>query len=317
MTTQHRTDPTVNLPHLRRGKVRDVYRLPPGPDGHPRVLMVASDRVSAFDVVMPTPVPGKGRLLTQIAAWWLRFVERKRLAGTHLLSTSVDDLPESVTADTAARDWLNGRVTVCRACRVIPIECVVRGYLEGSGWREYQATGSVCGVPLPPGLKQCDRLPQPIFTPATKAEHGHDENITFEQAADVVGLETAAVIRDYALSIYAAAAEHALSRGIIIADTKFEFGVPLEEEGKQGRVWTPPILIDEALTPDSSRFWPADDYRPGGPQKSFDKQFLREWLEGLVASGAWNKQAPGPEIPDAVVRATIEKYAAARDRLCV
>jgi phosphoribosylaminoimidazole-succinocarboxamide synthase len=199
---------------------------------------------------------------------------------------------------------------------VIPIECVVRGYLEGSGWKEYQATGSVCGVTLPKGLKQCDKLPEPIFTPATKAAVGHDENIGFEQAAAIVGLETAGVLRELSLSIYKAAAEHALSRGIIIADTKFEFGVPLGEVGKQQRVWTPPMLVDEALTPDSSRFWPLDGYAPGRAQKSFDKQFLREYLETLVAEGKWNKTAPGPELPARVVEGTLARYREARERLC-
>jgi len=301
---------------LRRGKVRDVYELPPDDQGG-RVLMVASDRISAFDVVMPTPIPGKGRLLTQIAAWWFGFIERKRLASSHLLSTSVDDLPGGLVADASVREYLTGRISICRACRVIPIECVVRGYLEGSGWKEYQAGGSVCGVVLPKGLRQCDRLPEPIFTPATKATEGHDENISFEQAAEAVGLDTMSVVRDYSLAIYSAAAAHALERGIIIADTKFEFGVPIEEDAKQGRVWTPPMIIDEALTPDSSRFWPADGYEPGRAQQSFDKQFLREHLEGLVAAGAWDKQPPGPALPADVVAGTLEKYRAARDRLCV
>jgi phosphoribosylaminoimidazole-succinocarboxamide synthase len=309
--------PPLPLELLRRGKVREVYRLPAAsPGAEERVLMVASDRVSAFDVVMPTPIPGKGRLLTELATWWFGFIERERLAQTHLLSTSVDDLPEPIRHDRLVREHLMGRISICRACRVIPIECVVRGYLEGSGWKEYQATGRVCGVELPPGLRQCDQLPEPIFTPATKADVGHDENISFEQAADIVGIETAAVIRDLSLAIYSAASKHALSRGIIIADTKFEFGVPIGEDGKQGRVWTPPMLIDEALTPDSSRFWPADEYTPGRAQKSFDKQYLREYLEGLVASGRWNKQYPGPELPESVVQGTLEKYAAARDRLC-
>ncbi len=309
------SNPAPDLPLIRRGKVRDVYRLPDDAGGS-RVLMVASDRVSAFDVVMPTPVPDKGRLLTEISTWWFGFIQRHALAETHLLSTSVDDLPPEAIPDQRTRDHLRGRVTIGRACRVIPIECVVRGYLEGSGWREYQQTGSVCGEPLPRGLRQCDRLPRPIFTPATKAAVGHDENITFEQAADAVGLETAAVIRDLSLAIYEKAAAHALSRGIIIADTKFEFGVPIGEADKQGRVWTPPMLIDEALTPDSSRFWPAAGYEPGRPQASFDKQFLREYLEELVREGVWNKQSPGPELPERVVRATLDKYAAARDALC-
>ncbi|HVU62511.1 MAG TPA: phosphoribosylaminoimidazolesuccinocarboxamide synthase [Phycisphaerales bacterium] len=306
--------PMPNLKLVRRGKVRDVYELPPDAEG-PRLLMVASDRVSAFDVVMPTPIPGKGRLLTEIAAWWFGFIERRRLAQTHLLSTSVDDLPPGAV-DGPTREWLRGRMTIGRACRVIPIECVVRGYLEGSGWKEYQATGSVCGVALPKGLRQCDKLPEPIFTPATKAVVGHDENIGFEQAAAIVGLETAGVLRELSLSIYKAAAEHALSRGIIIADTKFEFGVPLGEVDKQQRVWTPPMLIDEALTPDSSRFWPADGYTPGRAQKSFDKQFLREYLETLVAEGKWNKTAPGPELPANVVEGTLARYREARERLC-
>lgn len=300
---------------LRRGKVRDVYELPPDAEGG-RVLMVASDRISAFDVVMPTPIPGKGCLLTEIAAWWFGFIERKRLASSHLLSTSVDDLPSEVVCAPGVREYLTGRITICRACRVVPIECVVRGYLEGSGWREYQAGGAVCGVRLPAGLRQCDRLPEPIFTPATKAAEGHDENITFEQAAEAVGLDTMSVVRDYSLAIYKAAAAHALERGIIIADTKFEFGVSIEEDAKQGRVWTPPLIIDEALTPDSSRFWPAEGYEPGRAQKSFDKQFLREHLERLVAAGSWDKQPPGPALPAEVVEGTLAKYRAARDRLC-
>jgi len=196
------------------------------------------------------------------------------------------------------------------------VECVVRGYLEGSGWKEYQATGHVCGVALPKGLRQCDKLPEPIFTPATKAAVGHDENISFDRAAELVGLETMGALRELSLSIYKAAAAHALSRGIIIADTKFEFGLPESEDAKQGRVWTQPILIDEALTPDSSRFWPADHYQPGRSQASFDKQFLREHLERLVASGAWDKSEPGPALPPDVVEGTLARYREASDRLC-
>jgi phosphoribosylaminoimidazole-succinocarboxamide synthase len=199
---------------------------------------------------------------------------------------------------------------------VLPVECVVRGYLEGSGWKEYQATGEVCGIRLPKGLRQCDRLPEPIFTPATKAAVGHDENISFEQAADIVGLETIGALRELSLSIYKAAAAHAMSRGIIIADTKFEFGIPEADEAKLGRVWSQPILIDEALTPDSSRFWPAESYEPGRAQPSYDKQFLREFLEGLVKSGQWDKTPPGPELPAAVVEGTLARYREARDRLC-
>ena len=278
------------------------------------MLFVASDRVSAFDVIMPTPIRGKGRILTEIATWWFKFLERRKIVETHLLSTQVEDLPPDA-ASPEAREYLKGRMTIGRACSVVPIECVVRGYLEGSGWKEYQQTGSVCGVTLPKGLRQCDRLPEPIFTPATKAAVGHDENISFDQAADLVGLETASTLRELSLAIYSAAAEHARSRGIIIADTKFEFGIPIDEAGKQGRVWSQPILIDEALTPDSSRFWPADTYQPGRAQKSFDKQFLREYLEELVRDGKWNKQPPGPELPEPVVEGTLGRYREARDRL--
>ncbi len=321
----------LNLPIIRRGKVRDVYRLPavnqkagPTQDGHDedRVLMVASDRISAFDVILPTPIPGKGTLLTQLATWWFGFIQSRRLVETHLISTSVDDVPTEAYAglsESAAgrvREYLRGRITIGRACRVIPVECVVRGYLEGSGWREYQASGEVCGIKLPKGLRQCDRLPEPIFTPATKAAVGHDENISFEQASEIVGLDTMSVLRDLSLSIYNAAAEYAGSRGIIIADTKFEFGVPSSEDGKQGRVWTQPILIDEALTPDSSRFWPADAYQPGRAQPSFDKQFLREYLELLVSRGEWDKSDPGPNLPEEVVKGTLARYREARDRLC-
>ena len=278
------------------------------------MLFVASDRVSAFDVIMPTPIRGKGRILTEIATWWFKFLERRKIVETHLLSTQVEDLPPDA-ASPEAREYLKGRMTIGRACSVVPIECVVRGYLEGSGWKEYQQTGSVCGVTLPKGLRQCDRLPEPIFTPATKAAVGHDENISFDQAADLVGLETASTLRELSLAIYSAAAEHARSRGIIIADTKFEFGIPIDEAGKQGRVWSQPILIDEALTPDSSRFWPADTYQPGRAQKSFDKQFLREYLEELVRDGKWNKQPPGPELPEPVVEGTLGRSREARDRL--
>ncbi|MBY0308897.1 MAG: phosphoribosylaminoimidazolesuccinocarboxamide synthase [Phycisphaerales bacterium] len=308
--------PQLPLPLLRRGKVRDVYELPAtaqSPEG--RLLLVASDRISAFDVVMPTPIDGKGRVLTQMAAFWFGFINRRGICETHYLSGSVADLPAGVQAH--AR-WLEGRITIGRRCRVIPVECVVRGYLEGSGWREYQQTGEVCGVRLPKGLRQCDRLPEPIFTPATKEASGHDQNITFEQACDIAGLETMGVLRDLSLKIYRAAAEHALARGIIIADTKFEFGLRGGAGGSEmraARVWEPPILIDEALTPDSSRFWPVDGYEPGRAQRSFDKQFLREYLDGLVAAGRWNKEAPGPELPGEIVRGTLSRYREALDRL--
>ncbi len=307
----------LGLPGRRQGKVRDVYELPPD-EGGPRVLMVASDRLSAFDVVLPTPVPGKGRLLTSIATFWLRWIAGRGIVGTHLISTETDDIPDdAVGPGFTPRSALEGRMTIGRACRVLPVEFVVRGYLEGSGWKDYQRTGSVCGVALPPGLRQCDRLPEPVFTPATKAEGGaHDENIDFDTAARAIdneaGAGTAGRLRDAALRIYTEAAAYALERGIIIADTKFEFGLPLDGSG--GPVGGP-ILIDEALTPDSSRFWPAAGYEPGRAQASFDKQFVREYLEALVASGQWDKTSPGPELPAEVVEGTVARYREAAERL--
>ncbi|MFZ4574473.1 MAG: phosphoribosylaminoimidazolesuccinocarboxamide synthase [Phycisphaerales bacterium] len=297
---------SLSLPGLRRGKVRDVYDLPPD-----RLLIVATDRISAFDVVMPTPIPGKGRLLTELSSFWLGFIESCGICRTHLVSTNVDSLPTSAfAAGGSTPDDLRGRITIAHRAKVVPIECVVRGYLEGSGWKEYQATGQVCGVPLPRGLRQCDRLPEPIFTPATKEELGaHDQNITFDQAAAIAGRETMEWLRATSLRVYEAASEHARARGVIIADTKFEFGW-IESGG--GREL---ILVDEALTPDSSRFWPLDGYEPGHAQKSFDKQFLREWLEALVAKGEWNKQAPGPSLPAEIAEATLTKYREATRRL--
>jgi phosphoribosylaminoimidazole-succinocarboxamide synthase len=311
----------LNLPGRRQGKVRDVYVLPgsapanaAGERADDRLLIIASDRISAFDVVMPTPIAGKGRLLTQLSTFWLRLIETRKLARTHLISTDASLIPDSAFgAGTSPREALVGRVMICRRCRVIPIECVARGYLEGSGWKEYQATGSICGVRLPPGLKQCDKLPEPIFTPATKEEQGkHDENITFERACELVGEGLMRSLRDKTLAIYNAAADHASKRGIIIADTKFEFGFDMSNAGGSA---TEPIVIDEALTPDSSRFWPAAGYTPGRAQKSFDKQFLREYLETLVAAGSWNKQAPGPALPESVIEMTRQKYADAKDFL--
>ncbi len=312
---------TPPLPLERRGKVRDVYALPAGwragGTGEDALLLVASDRISAFDVIMPTPIDGKGRLLTAMSAFWFEFIRSRRIVETHVISTNIDDISDDVIPrDHPSRAFLRGRATIGRRCRVVPIECVVRGFLEGSGWKEYQASGSVCGVALPPGLRQCDKLPTPIFTPATKAATGHDENITYEQACDEVGIETMSVMRDVSLKIYEAASAHALAQGIIIADTKFEFGLPAESEQKMGRVWTPPILIDEALTPDSSRFWPAADYAPGRAQRSYDKQFLREYLETLVAAGAWDKTPPGPVLPAEVVRGTHARYLEAVQKLC-
>jgi len=305
----------LNLPGRRRGKVRDIYRIPAAPGRPARVLMVASDRLSAFDVIMPTPIPGKGRLLSEMAAFWLRFIEQKGLARTHLLSTDAGEIPgDAFGPETTSRDSLHGRVTIGRLCRVIPVECVVRGYIEGSGLKDYRATGQICGISLPPGLRQCDRLPSPIYTPATKEEQGkHDENITFDEACARVGHDLMDRLRQSSLAIYAAASAHALSRGIIIADTKFEFGIPVDDHGHD--IGADPIVIDEALTPDSSRFWPVDGYQPGRPQASFDKQFVREHLEALVARGDWNKQAPGPALPDEIVAGTLARYKEARDRL--
>ncbi len=299
----------------REGKVRDVYVLPSA-GGPPALAIVASDRLSAFDVVMPTPIPGKGRMLTAIAAFWLRLLESRGIVRTHLISTDADDLPESAFGGGATpREQIAGRLTIGRACEVIPVECVVRGYLEGSGWRDYQSSGRVCGVPLPTGLRQCDRLPEPIFTPATKAEQGaHDENISFDRAAAAVGGELMERLRAASLAIYGFAAEYALERGLILADTKFEFGFPLGADGRR-EAGAEPILIDEALTPDSSRFWSAAEYEPGHAQASFDKQFVREYLETLVDRGDWNKTAPGPELPDAVVEGTMARYREAADRL--
>ena len=297
------------LPGLRRGKVRDVYDLPDDPrTGEGRLLIVACDRISAFDVVMPTPVPGKGALLTELAAYWLRKIEQRGLCPTHLVSTSADDVPDAAfTPGGTTRDELRGRIMIARKAKVVPIECVARGYIEGSGWKEYQATGAICGVALPPGLRQCSRLPAPIFTPATKEELGaHDQNITFEEAGRRVGGVLMEKLRGLTMAIYAMAAEHALARGIIIADTKFEFGLDAH-----GTV----MLVDEALTPDSSRFWPADTYKPGRAQQSFDKQYLREWLETIVAKGQWAKQPPGPTLPPEVLDATTAKYREACARL--
>jgi len=306
----------LNLPGKRQGKVRDVYDLPPEAPGQPpRLLIVASDRISAFDVVMPTPLPGKGRLLTSLSLFWLGFIAERGLAQTHLITDDADAIPDSAfAADTSTRDDLRGRIMICRKTCVIPVECVARGYLEGSGWKEYQATGMVCGVRLPAGLHQCSTLPAPIFTPATKEEQGrHDLNISFEQACTIATQPVMTLLRDTTLAIYRAASDYARERGIIIADTKFEFGHPQDESGKPSGAG--PILIDEALTPDSSRFWPADRYEPGHAQPSFDKQFLREYLERLVAQGKWNKQAPGPAIPPDIAAATIDRYREAASRL--
>ena len=298
----------------RRGKVRDVYELPPDAEGAARLAIIATDRLSAFDVVLPTPIPGKGALLTRMATFWLRWIREQGLSPVHLLEGDENALPDEAFDGTGTtRQQLAGRVTIGRRCHVIPIECVVRGYLAGGGWKEYQSTGGVCGIQMPKGLVESSRLEHPIFTPATKAEQGHDENIPFDQAARQVGEDLLVLLRNRSLEIFAAASSHAEARGIILADTKFEFGVPIDASGEP--TGEGPILIDEALTPDSSRFWPAASYEPGRPQPSFDKQFVREHLESLVAQGAWNKTAPGPELPGEVVDGTIARYREIAERL--
>ncbi len=276
---------------LHRGKVRDVYDA-----GDNRLLIVATDRLSAFDCVLPTPIPGKGRVLTQLSLFWFDMLAK--VVPNHLIATCVDDYPEQLRN---FRDQLEGRSMLVHRARMAPVECVARGYISGSGWKDYKKTGAICGIPLPPGLKESDRLPEPIFTPSTKAEVGHDENISFDAAAAAVGSETAAKLKELTLKVYSTAADFALSKGIILADTKFEFGY----------VGDTMVLADEVLTPDSSRFWPADEYRPGGPQPSFDKQYVRDWLE---ATG-WNKQPPAPALPDDVAERTGAKYREAYERL--
>lgn len=291
----------LNLPMLHRGKVREVYAL-----GDDRVAIVATDRLSAFDVVLPTAIPGKGRVLTALSAWWFRWLHERSLGPTHFISDTAD-LPESAFEFEGATEpaHLRGRTTIAHRGEIIKLECVVRGYLEGSGWRDYQDTGVVSGVRLPAGLKQCDRLDKPIFTPSTKAEPPeHDEPISLEQASAFLGADLVHELRDRSLAIYEAAREHAASRAILLADTKFEFAFPLDSE-KGSRE---PMLADEVLTPDSSRFWPADRYEPGHAQPSFDKQFVREFLLGLVDSGAWDKSDPGPELPADVVTQTAQRY---------
>ena len=286
-----------SLPLLVRGKVRDNYAV-----GGDRLLMVASDRLSAFDVVMGEPIPGKGELLTQMALFW--FERLKHVVPNHL--TGED--PESVVAPDE-RAQVRGRSMLVKRLKPLPIEAVVRGYLAGSGWKEYQQSQSVCGITLAPGLKNASRLPAPIFTPATTAEAGaHDENISFEQAASAIGPDLAARVRDIAIRLYSEAAAYALTKGIVIADTKFEFGL----DPKDGTL----TLMDEVLTPDSSRYWPAERYREGENPPSYDKQFVRDWLESVRIDGRpWNKRAPAPALPPEVIAGTAARYREAFDRL--
>ena len=297
------------LPGRRQGKVRDIYDVPTDGSVPPRVLIVASDRISAFDVIMPTPVPGKGRELTSISTRWFEKLRGWDLIVDHLQSTEPQDVPG---IDPSHYAQLEGRMMLGRAARVIPVEFVVRGYITGSGWKEYQRDGTVCGITLPEGLKHCEQLPEPIFTPATKATKGHDENIDFDTASTIAGRDVMDRLRDVSVEMYRRAAEYARDRGIILADTKFEFGFALDASGGETNEI---MLIDEVLTPDSSRFWPAEDYEIGRDQDSFDKQYVRNHLEGLVRSELWNKTPPGPELPDDVVINTLTRYREAARRL--
>ncbi len=273
---------------LRRGKVRDIYDL------GDRLLMVSTDRISAFDWVLPTPIPDKGRVLTQISAFWFDFLR----TDNHLLST---ELGEVVLPDESARPSLEGRSMIVKKCQVIPIECVVRGYLDGSGWREYQQNGQVCGIGLPTGLQQCSELAEPIFTPATKEETGHDVNISFDRMVQIIGKDLSEQLRERSIEIYLQGAQFARSKGILIADTKFEWGLVDDRL----------ILVDEVMTPDSSRFWPADQYQPGKGQPSFDKQFVRDYL----TETGWDKNSPPPELPEEIVEKTRAKYIEAFEQL--
>ena len=281
-----------SLPLINRGKVRDIYAV-----GAEHLLIVTSDRLSAFDVVLPTPIPGKGEVLTAVSNFW--FARTRELVANHLTDLTL----EAVLPDAEARRQVAGRAIVVRKLRPLPTEAIVRGYLAGSGWKDYRRTGALCGIALPQGLREADKLAEPLFTPSTKAELGaHDENISFAKMVDLIGAETAEKVRDTSLAIYTLAREHAETRGIIVADTKFEFG--LDDDGEL-------VLIDEVVTPDSSRFWPMDSYAPGSSPPSFDKQFVRDYLERI----GWDKKPPAPELPAEIVAKTAEKYREAQRRL--
>lgn len=283
----------LSLPNKRSGKVRDLYDCPL-PDGSTGILMIATDRVSAFDLVLQNGIPGKGVLLTQMARFW--FEQFKSVMPHHLVTTSTDEID---VLSSAEKKQLSGRVMLCKRYEVIPIECIARGYLAGSGLQEYQKQGTVCAIPLPAGLTNASRLPEPIFTPSTKAQTGHDENISYEQACDLIGAEKAAYLKKQTLKLYQKA--HAMARdcGIILADTKLEFG-----QAKDGEI----VLIDEIFTPDSSRFWAAESYEPGREQQSFDKQPVRDYLQSLVDQGQWQKTAPAPALPSAVIDSSLQRY---------
>jgi len=279
-------NPEINygLRLLHRGKVRDVFEVDAD-----RLLLVATDRISAFDCILPTDIPDKGVVLTQLSAFW--FNRLAKIVPNHLITAEIEEMPEEIRSQSELR----GRASLVKRTEVFPVECVVRAYLEGSGWKEYKESGKVCGHQLPRGMVQCQRLPEPIFTPATKAASGHDENIDFERFCSIVGNETGHFLRDTSIAIFKDASAYALSKGIIIADTKFEFG-----RDRDGKI----LLIDEVLTPDSSRFWSVDTYEPGRAQASFDKQFVREYLETLD----WDKSPPAPPLPPEIVRATADRY---------
>ena len=281
---------------VRSGKVRDLYAI-----GEDRLLLVASDRLSAFDVVLPTEIPDKGRVLTGLSRFW--FSRTESIVPNHLLAAAPEDLPAEIAWDQDASRELRGRMMLCRRADVLPIEVIVRGYITGSGWKDYQRTGAVCGIALPAGLKESERLPEPLFTPSTKAEVGHDENIDLAEAARLVGADMALRVRDVAIELYKFGSAVAEPAGIILADTKFEFGI----ERETGEL----LLIDEVLTPDSSRFWDASHYEPGRAQASFDKQFVRDWLE----TQAWDKTPPGPQLPSDIVDGTRARYVEAFERI--
>ncbi len=280
----------IDKPLFIKGKVRNVYDL------GDKLLIVVTDRISAFDVVFDNLIPNKGKVLNSISEFWFNYTSD--IIGNHMITTDVNQYPDGLSK---YKEELQGRSMLVRKVKMAEAECIVRGYLEGSGLKEYNATGSICGIKLPAGIKQCEKLPEPIFTPSTKASEGHDENVSFEVLADRIGSEMANLLRDKSLALYKAASQHAETKGIILADTKFEFGI-LDEKL---------VLADEAFTPDSSRFWEMADYEPGRPQKSFDKQFLREYLEKIE----WNKQPPAPELPESVIKNTEAKYIEAYERL--
>ncbi len=280
----------IDKPLFVKGKVRNVYDL------GDKLLIVVTDRISAFDVVFPNLIPNKGKVLNSISEFWFNYTSG--IVGNHMITTDVSQYPDGLSK---YKEELQGRSMLVRKIKMANAECIVRGYLEGSGLKEYNASGSICGIKLPAGLKQCDKLPEPIFTPSTKESEGHDINVTFEGLADRIGRELATQLKDASIALYQAASRHAESKGIILADTKFEFGIM---DGKL-------VLADEAVTPDSSRFWDMSEYQPGRPQKSFDKQFVREYLEEV----GWNKQTPAPELPESVIKNTEAKYVEAYERI--